>query len=189
MKEEILLSTTEFPKQKVYIDEGLFERIHHGDQDAFRELYELSYKPLYAFLLSLTQNSEDAKDLLQDTFLQIQVSCHLYKKPGNPMAWMMKISKNLFLMKYRRESTNIRMNYDDMENELGFENITNVENRVLLEKMFQILSLEEQRIIVMHDVSGLKYREIADVTGHPLGTVLAKYNRGIRKLQKEFSKR
>lgn len=72
---------------------------------------------------------------------------------------------------------------------LVLENITNVENRVLLEKMFQILSLEEQRIIVMHDVSGLKYREIADVTGHPLGTVLAKYNRGIRKLQKEFSKR
>lgn len=51
-----------FSKKKIYIDEGLFERILQGEQDAFKELYELTYRPLYAFLLSLTQNSEDAQD-------------------------------------------------------------------------------------------------------------------------------
>lgn len=54
------------PKRKVYIEKQLFERIRFGDQDAFRELYELTYTPLYAFLLSYTLNREDAQDLLQD---------------------------------------------------------------------------------------------------------------------------
>lgn len=92
-------------KRKVYIDGKLFERIRLGDQDAFRELYEISYKPLYAFLLSYTLNREDAQDLLQDTFVQILKNCHLYREQGNPMAWMMKIAKNLFLTKCRKHSS------------------------------------------------------------------------------------
>ena len=90
-------------KRKVYIDKKLFERICQSDQDAFRELYELAYSPLYAFLLSYTLNAEDAKDLLQDTFIQVLNNCHLYREQGNPMAWMMTIAKNLFLMKCRKE--------------------------------------------------------------------------------------
>ena len=63
------------PKRKVHMDERLFERIRRGEQDAFRELYEISYKPLYAFLLSCTLNVEDAQDLLQDTYIQILKNC------------------------------------------------------------------------------------------------------------------
>ena len=104
------------PKRKVYIDERLFERIRQGEQDAFRELYEVSYRPLYAFLLSHTMNSEDAQDLLQDTYIQIYNNSHMYKEQGNPMAWMMKIAKNLFLMKCRKDKGSImtiwKMNWD-----------------------------------------------------------------------------
>ncbi len=175
-------------KQKVYIDKKLLERICQGDQDAFRELYELSYSPLYAFLLSYTLNAEDAQDLLQDTFVQVFNNCHLYREQGNPMAWMMTIAKNLFLMKYRKERIQ-NVNYEDVEYQLGFEDMTNVENRVILEKMFEMLTLDDRNIIIMHDVSGLKHREIAEMTGMPLGTVITRYNRGIRKLQKEFAGR
>ncbi len=175
-------------KRKVYIDKKLFERICQSDQDAFRELYELTYSPLYAFLLSYTLNAEDAKDLLQDTFIQVLNNCHLYREQGNPMAWMMTIAKNLFLMKCRKERMQ-GVNYEDVEYQLGFDDMTNVENRMVLEKMFEVLSLEDRNIIIMHDVSGLKHREIADMMDMPLGTVITRYNRGIRKLQKEFAER
>ena len=46
------------PKRKVYIDKQLFERIRQGDQDAFEKLYEITYTPLYAFLLSYTLNRD-----------------------------------------------------------------------------------------------------------------------------------
>lgn len=176
------------PKRKVYIEKQLFERIRFGDQDAFRELYESAYTPLYAFLLSYTLNREDAQDLLQDTFIQILKKCDLYQDQGNPMAWMMKIAKNLFLSKCRKERLE-NLNYEDVENELGFEDMTNVDNRMVLEKMFEILPLEDRNLIIMHEISGLKHKEIAEILGMPLGTVLARYHRGIRKLQKEFSER
>lgn len=176
------------PKRKVYIEKQLFERIRFGDQDAFRELYELTYTPLYAFLLSYTLNREDAQDLLQDTFIQILRKCHLYQDQGNPMAWMMKIAKNLFLSKCRKEQSE-NLNYEDVENDLGFDDMTNVDNRMILEKMFEILSTDDRNLIIMHEVSGLKHREIAEILDIPLGTVLARYHRGIRKLQNEFSER
>lgn len=174
-------------RKEIYIDERLFDRIHLGEQEAFRELYEIAYRPLYAFLLSLTQNSEDAMDLLQDTFVQIRGSCHLYKKQGKPMAWIMTIARNLFLMKCRKERQ--VYSYDEVENELGLEVIVNLENKLLLEKMFDILSDEERNVILMHDVIGLKNKEIAQVLEKPVGTILAKYNRAIRKLRKEFGER
>lgn len=176
-------------KKKVYIDEELFKQIRMGDQDAFRELYEVSYKPLYAFLLSLTQNADDAQDLLQDTYIQIHKNCHMYEQNGNPMAWIMKVGKNLFLMKYRKDRVRQFVNYEDMENELGFAQIEDVDNRILLEKMFAQLSQEDRELIIMHDLSGMKFKEIAALVEKPLGTVLARYNRSIRKLQKEFSGR
>ncbi len=175
-------------KRKAYIDPGIFERVRQGDQDAFRELYELSYRPLYAFLLSYTQNSEDAQDLLQDTFVQIFSKSHLYQEQGNAMAWMMKIAKNLFLMQCRKERPE-RVDYESVENEIGFEDMADADNRMVLEKMFEILSTEDRNLIILRDVSGLKHREIAKLTGLPLGTVMARYNRAIRKLRKEFGER
>lgn len=173
------------PKRKIQIDVRLLERICQGEKDAFRELYEISYKPLYAFLLSYTLNREDAQDLVQDTYIQILKNCHMYREKGNPMAWMMKIAKNLFLMKSRKDRE-VSINYEDMEEKLGFEDITNVDDRIALEKMFEVLSTEDRNLIIMHDISGLKHREIAKLMDMPLGTVLARYSRGIRKLQKEF---
>lgn len=176
------------PKRKVYIDAHIFERIRQGDQDAFRQLYDLTYKPLYAFLLSYTSNREDAQDLLQDTYVQVYKNCHLYRDQGSPMAWMMKIAKNLFLMKCRRDK-GTEVNFEDMEGEVGFEDISNIEDRIVLEKMFEQLSAEDRNLIIMHDIGGLKYREIAKLLDMPLGTVMARYHRGIRKLQREFGEK
>ncbi|MDO5155633.1 MAG: RNA polymerase sigma factor [Eubacteriales bacterium] len=172
--------------RKVQIDDDLFDQIQHGDKDAFRVLYEESYKPLYAFLVSLTQNSEDAQDLLQETYITISQRCHLYTKQGNPMAWMMRIAKNLFLMELRKKKVEYIEDYDqyDFESKIDLSEISSVENRIVVEQLFKILSAEEQTIVIMHVEGGLKYKEIADVLEKPLGTVLAKYNRAIGKMRK-----
>ncbi len=67
-------------KKRVQIDEEIFSKIEHGDEKAFEELYYLTYKPLYAFLLSLTLNKEDAEDILQETYVKVHGACHLYQK-------------------------------------------------------------------------------------------------------------
>ncbi|MBQ4058853.1 MAG: RNA polymerase sigma factor [Lachnospiraceae bacterium] len=173
-------------RQKINIDEELFERIQQGDKDAFQDLYEISYRSVYAFLLSLTQNSEDAHDLMQDTYVQIYKNSHMYKKQGNPMGWIIKIAQNLFYMKCRKDNARQFVNYEDIENEIGVSQIEDVDSRMLIEYMFSELSREDRMIVVMHNVNGFKFQEIANVLDKPLGTVLARYNRSIRKLQTTF---
>lgn len=162
----------------------LLLRIADGDNDAFEELYYETYQSVYAYLMSLTKDPDDAQDLMQDTYIRIRGACHLYKDQGMPMAWILRIAKNLFLMKIRKEG-----NRDNAISELKildkstFDNIEDVDTRMYLNKLFTQISEEERNIIILHVVGGLKNREIAEALGIPIGTVLSKYNRAIKKLQ------
>jgi len=172
--------------RKTDIDEQIFKRIAAGDDAAFEELYYASYRQLYAFILSMTMNKEDAEDVLQDTYIKIKSSCHMYQDQGNPMAWMMKISKNIYLMKLRSEKRYEVVNISDFENSLSLEQISNADDRLMLEKLFEQVSGEERNIIIMHVIMGMKFREVAEILELPLGTVLAKYNRSMKALRKSI---
>lgn len=129
-------------------------------------------------------NQDDAKDLLQETYIRVHGSAHLYREQGNPMAWIMKIGRNLFLME-KRKKTAIPIDTDtiQMQKELSFDNITNVESKLYLEELFTILTEEERTIVVLHSAAGFRHREIAEFLDMPLGTVLSKYNRAMKKLE------
>lgn len=170
-------------KKRVFIDEELFQRIANGDDRAFEELYYNSYRPLYAFILSMTLNKEDAEDILQDTYVRIRGACHLYTPQGNPMAWIMKIAKNLYLMKVRAEKNKNTVDISDYDNELSFENMSMVEDRILIESLFGHLSEEDRNIIIMHVVMGMKHREIASFMNCQLSTVMSKYHRAMKLLK------
>ena len=66
--------------------------------------------------------------------------------------------------------------------------IEDLETRMWLKQLFRVLNDEERQTIVMQVVTGMKHREIADQMNKPLGTVLSKYNRGLRKLKKSVGK-
>lgn len=111
------------------------------------------------------------------------------------MAWVMKIGKNLFLMKQRQNSPTI-ISLDVQEDldknyktALSFDNVKDVETRIWLEQLFSVLSEEERNIVIMHLVEGLKHREIADLLDIPLGTVLPKYKRALKKMENSVHSR
>ena len=168
----------------VFIPADLLPKIAQGNKDAFEQLYQLTYKPVFSFLLSLTMNQDDAKDLLQETYLRVYGSAHLYHH-GNPMAWIMKIGKNLFLMEKRKKKPEP---ISDPENKkdvrIDWDSVENVETRIFLEQLFQVLTEEEREIVVMHVTAGFRHREIAEILDIPIGTVLVKYNRAMKKLKK-----
>ena len=180
-------------EQTNIIDEGLFEKIANGDDDAFTELYYASYRQIYGFLLALTKNKEDAEDLLQNTYIRIRNGSHLYRKQGTPMTWMCAVAKNQFLDFVRKKSKGVSVDFDEVEKYVseglgtGVKQHKDVENEMVLEKAFEILNKQERTIVVLHMIDGLKHREISKITGIPLSTVLSKYNRSLKKLR-EFIK-
>lgn len=172
-------------KEKVFIPDELMRQIANGEDAAFEKLYYLTYKPLFAYLMSLCKNAEDAADLSQETYIKVRGACHLYRD-NNPMAWIMKIAKNQFLSMKRKGKNTATLNYEDCENELPVisDPIKNTEDKIYLEYLFKNLSEEELEILTLHINMGLTHSQIAKQLRSPLGTVLSKYHRAIKKLQK-----
>ena len=170
--------------ETIFIDETLFRLIGEGDKDAFCELYSLTRSAVYSYALSLLHNESDAEDVMQDTYLKIRSAAHLYRPQGKPMAWILTIERNLCLMKFRQRKTQSVIPIEDAANRIEFSQIEDREDRIVLETALNSLSREECQIIVLHAVSGLKHREIGILLEMPLSTVLSKYNRGIKKLQR-----
>ncbi len=168
----------------------LLRRISLGDENAFEDFYYQTCQSVYAYLLSLTKDPEDAKDLLQETYIKIRGASHLYKDQNTPMAWILRICRNEFLMKARKDAVRKTVPMEEAgEIQQKFDGIESVENRMVLTELFTAVSEEERDIILMHVVMGMKNREIADYLDMPVGTVLSKYNRGIKKLKEAMERK
>lgn len=165
------------------IEEEWISRIAEGDMKALEKLYYTSYQAVYAFLLSLLKNKQDAEDILQETFINIKNGAHLYKKAGKPLAWIFTIAKNLAYMKIRKETAHEVTSFDTLEDGIGFSSVENYEDRLALQGAFSVLSDEERHIILLHANTGMRHREIASLLNLPLSTVLSKYRRGLKKLK------
>ena len=159
--------------------ETAIHKMARGDRDALAALYERTHTAIYAFILSILKDKHRADDVFQDVYLKVYENAASYQVKGKPMAWMITIAKNQCLMQLRKVKAEDSL--EDVE-ELWTTN-PDVEERILLEAAFKQISDEERNIIVLHVLSGLKHREIAQILELPLPTVLSKYHRTIKKLK------
>ena len=161
--------------------EELLRQIALGSQQAFEELYRATDSAIYGYALSLMRNHHEAQDVMMDTYLKIRCAAHLYMPMGKPMAWILTITKNLARTRLRSAGRQIPL--DDLEETTpSFDRDS--EEAVALEQAMKVLGDQERQILILHAVTGLKHREIAEMLGMPLATVLSKYARSLKKLKK-----
>lgn len=167
-----------------HLDEVL-KRLAKGDKTALEELYHETKAAIYGFSLSITKNPADSEDVLQETYLKIWANADRYIAKGTPMSWILMIAKNLSLMKLREKKRHQDLEPEEWDMEFHIpDSAGNTEDRHLLEAALNLLTLEEREIILLHAVSGLKHREIAELLDMALATVLSKYHRALKKLRK-----
>ncbi len=149
---------------------------------------------LYNFALQLTQDSDDAADLLQETYIKAYRFWDKFEKGTNCKAWLFRIMKNSFINFYRKNiKSPEKLDYDEIEEiyETIKSNEQNPHNldREIYDNVFDdeimeaIKSLPEEfrTVLLMCDVEGMSYEEIADFMDIPIGTVRSRIHRG-RKL-------
>lgn len=161
-------------------------KIADGDKSALAVLYDCISVSVYSYALSVLKNRSDAEDVLQDTLLEIWRSAPGYRQMGKPVAWVITIARSLCLMNLRRKN---RFSDEPFETAVYMpenEGMT-CEDKIVIRTCMETLGDVEREIVIMHAVSGLKHREIAEVLNMPLSTVLSKYNRAIKKLRKTLS--
>lgn len=174
-------------KNKKDIDEKLFERIANNDMAALEELYYKTERTLYAFILSNIKNHDETLDIMQETYIKIMASAHLYKPMGKPLAWMFTIARNLYISKLRKAKKEMNFESNIIEDNLNFSYVKDYEDRIVLETALKILDDQEREIVILYAVSGLKHKEIAENLGLKLSTTLSKYHRALKKIRNYFS--
>lgn len=149
---------------------------------------------LYNYGLRMTGNPDDARDLLQETFLKAYRFWDKFEQGTNLRAWLFRIMKNTYINLYRKESKEPgKVDYDQIEDYYNIIRDESSDPNDLQEKLFgQLLdddvskaleSLPEEfrTVVILCDIEGLAYEEIADFLQIPVGTVRSRLHRG-RKL-------
>lgn len=160
----------------------LMLRIKGGDEDAFAAYYEATRRGVYAFILGYAKSPETAEDLMQDTYVRVRQAVQGYTS-GNPVAWTLQIAKNLALNELYRKKRETSVDFSEFD----VPDKVSVEERAdtyVFDTLKRVLLPDEAQLVILHLINGLKHREIAEVTGKPLGTVLWAYNNSISKLKK-----
>ena len=165
------------------LEERLLPLVGQGDPEAFEVLYRPSEKAVYALALSILRNPHDAEDIVQETYLKVRAAAHLYVPQGKPLAWLFTITKNLCRDLLRGQSRT-EAAPDGAEDDLRFSYVSDPTDRLVLEAALKALGEEERQVVLLHAASGLKHREIARDLGLPLSTVLSRYSRALKKLQR-----
>ena len=168
-------------------DEKLLLLVAEGDREAFQRLYQNTDKSIYGFILSILRNPQDAEEVMQETYLKIWTGAGSYQSQGKPLAWMFTIARNLCYMKFRDQKHEADIGLSDLsEMETGefCPQIEDAADKLVLRAALHILNEEERQIVLLRTSAGLKHREIAADLEIPLATVLSKYNRAMKKLQK-----
>ncbi|MDR3729716.1 MAG: RNA polymerase sigma factor, partial [Oscillospiraceae bacterium] len=156
-----------------------------GDQEALAQLYHRTRTAVFGLALSYLKNRHDAEDVTQDTFVRAWENAPSYRPQGKPMAWLLTIARNLSLMKLREKDRTESLPEEDWALP-GPDDALTTEDRTVLSAAMSVLEDEEQRIVLLHAVTGLKHREIAESLSLPLSTVLSKYHRALKKLRRKL---
>lgn len=169
------------------VDECLYA-VAQDDVDALSRLYDLTGGAIYAYALSITKNAYDAEDVTHDVYVKAYENAHSYVSQGKPMAWLMTIAKNLCYTRFRKQARIADVTDEDLEKQFDADPRLDAEDRIVVNACLSRLSDSERQIVIMHSMTGLKHRDIARILELPLATVISKYNRAIKKLQRIFGK-
>jgi RNA polymerase sigma-70 factor (ECF subfamily) len=166
-----------------------------ADVPSWEQIVEQHSGRVYRLAYRLTGNAHDAEDLTQEVFVRVFRSLHTYT-PGTFEGWLHRITTNLFLDSARRKS---RIRFDalpeDADNRLPSPVATpdaaylNQTFDADIEAALASLSPEFRAAVVLCDVEGLTYEEIADVLGLKMGTVRSRIHRGRAMLRSALAHR
>ena len=178
-------------------DELLLRRACKGDVQAFEELMQSHESRIYAIVLRMMGNREDAQDCAQEAMVRIYRAMGSFKGQSALATWIYRITMNSCLDELRRRKARKVTSLDSLVDngwsptdtgDTPEEHGLRVEKQNALNQAIQSLPDDMRAAIILRDVKGYSYDEIASILDANVGTIKSRISRGREKLREILSK-
>ena len=186
------------------LDAELVARVQAGDRDAFRELFEKYHRRAFAVALGVVKNKQDAMDVVQDAFIKVHHHIQNFQASSSFYTWLYRIVMNLSIDHIRRVSRKKGVDYDDTISREGHvagdgallpsisdsnpaKTVLRRELSDAIRSALDTLPEYHREVILLREVEGLSYEEMAEVLDVPKGTIMSRLFHARRKMQEQLS--
>jgi RNA polymerase sigma factor (sigma-70 family) len=184
-------------------EEELVPKQNYSDAEKNR-IFNNEFMPhinsMYNFAYRLTLDQDDSKDLLQDTYLKAYRFLNSFQQGTNAKAWLFRILKNSFINDYRKKSKEpSKVDYQEVE---SYYNSEDVDRQITpdlrvealrdmigdeISNALNSLDVDFRTVIILCDLEGFKYDEMAKILDIPIGTVRSRLHRARNLLKEKLS--
>lgn len=173
--------------------------IKRSKKSEFEELTMPHLDALYNTALRLTHSESEAEDLIQETFLKAFRFFHRFERGTHIKAWLFKIMTNTFINQYRKQQRDREVIEDwDWEHIMQSDSNFRDNEKAILDRFvsdqvmdsLQQIPVDFRTVVLLADLEDFSYKEIAEIVGCPIGTVMSRLYRGrrlLRKLLREYA--
>jgi RNA polymerase sigma-70 factor, ECF subfamily len=176
-------------------DRDAVRRVQAGDTEAFEPLVEKYKRKVFRLAYQVLRDQEEALDVAQEAFVKAFRALPAFKGDSAFYTWLFRITMNVALDRKRQRATRVKsLGTDDVTPEEWERTATSTdpdpedvasgaERRERIRKGLDSLSERHRTIIILSDIEGLQYREIAEVLGIPMGTVMSRLHHARKRLR------
>lgn len=182
-------------------DKNLVIRAKNGEERAFRLLVERYQRKVYSVAYSMVRHQEDAMDLSQEAFIKAYRNLARFQGSSSFYTWIYRITVNLCIDYLRKSGRVQSVDYDDrigrdnndidgdgsiLPTRLDADPSRSLMRKELIEKMqhaLETLSENHRAILLLREVEGLSYEEMAEVLGVSKGTVMSRLHHARKNMQ------
>lgn len=178
----------------------LVRRAKRGDEEAFKTLMQKYQRKVYAIAYGMVRNPEAAMDISQEVFIKVYRYLGSFQGTSSFYTWLYRISVNLSIDYIRKQSRHDMKSYDDMtlrHESDGIEaqvaptrsdenpqiNLDRKELRGKISKAFEMLSEKHRAVLLLREVEGLSYDELAKTLKINKGTVMSRLHHARKQIQ------
>jgi RNA polymerase sigma-70 factor (ECF subfamily) len=179
------------------------ERQHYSEPEK-QEIFDKEFLPhihaMYNFGYRLTLDRDDAKDLVQDTYFKAFRFIESFQRGTNAKAWLFRILKNSFINDYRKKTKEPnKVDYQEVETYYNSEDVDRQITSDLrvdalkdmigdeISNALNSLDVDFRTVIILCDLEGFKYEEMAKILDIPIGTVRSRLHRARQLLKEKLS--
>lgn len=177
-------------------EDALVLQAQNGSTAAFEQIIVLYQKRIFKMAYGYLKNTEDAKEVVQETFMKLYKSIGSYQQGSRFSSWLYRIAANLCVDHYRKNKLRTERegdtdnlvgdHYQVTETDDPETHMTNEIMKAQIHDAVAHLSKQEQKVFMLKHFSHMKYQEIADVMDISVGTVKSTHHRAVTNIKKRI---